>query len=203
MAGMLAIVAIAGAELAALRSGSATWAAITVTAVFILLLTSIVATVLGPDRSTWIGFAVFGWGYACVAFGPWFADDLRPALATSLGILESFGFVHKRASLAGDAPLRPYNQPAGIAVANATASIPPYAKPQMYAIDGRSDAGPTLVARPLGAFMMTMATPAYLAYERTAHALFAAGFGVLGGGVARFLAGRRSRTEGHRESSRP
>jgi hypothetical protein len=179
---VLAGIALIGGALAALKSTSTWLAAILVTLVFLLLLTSLLGAILGSQRRAWLGFAVFGWGYWIVAFGPWFQDSLRPALATSLGILDGFGLLHGNDNL--PAPPRPGGIPSGIAITNATERVSWGAMPRLFSIDGRGDAGHTPVVRPVGAFMMTMASPTYLAFERTVHALMTVVFGVVGAGAA-------------------
>lgn len=181
--GVAALVALAAAGLAALRSGSTAWAAVTVTAVFAVLLASLVGVIAGRDRRAWAGFAVFGWGYWLITFVPAIGEDVRPALVTSALILEGYGRVHGKKELFA-APLRPGGQPSGIALARGTALVGNGSFPPLVPIDGRSDGGETPVARPYGAFMMTMAMPSYLAFGRTAHALFAAVFGLVGAGMA-------------------
>ena len=40
----------------------------------------------GRRRAFWLGFAVFGWAYGVLAFGPWLRDEIRPRLLTSTAI---------------------------------------------------------------------------------------------------------------------
>jgi hypothetical protein len=37
----------------------------------------------GERRASWIGFALCGWVYLTLSFGPWFADSIRPSLVTT------------------------------------------------------------------------------------------------------------------------
>jgi hypothetical protein len=47
----------------------------------------------GRRRSWWLGFALFAGGYLLLAFGPWFAEQVGPRLATTRGL----EYVHSRA----------------------------------------------------------------------------------------------------------
>ncbi|HEV3164060.1 MAG TPA: hypothetical protein VGZ22_08515, partial [Isosphaeraceae bacterium] len=46
----------------------------------------------GPRRAFWAGFAILGWGYLALAFGPWFASSVRPHLLTT----RLFDLLHAR-----------------------------------------------------------------------------------------------------------
>jgi hypothetical protein len=37
----------------------------------------------GPRRAFWLGFAIFGWGYLILGFGPWFHLEIQPHLLTT------------------------------------------------------------------------------------------------------------------------
>jgi len=73
IAGLMGVVLIVGVGFASLRSGSPIWASGMFTLTVALLSAAIVAgiAVRGRGRLACVGFAVFGWVYLAVAFGPW------------------------------------------------------------------------------------------------------------------------------------
>jgi hypothetical protein len=85
IAGLMAVVLVCGVAVAALRNASEIWAGI----LLLLTLGLLAAALLGvayrreAGRAGWIGFALFGWGYLTLAFGPWFAEQVRPQLPTT------------------------------------------------------------------------------------------------------------------------
>ncbi len=71
IAGLLGVIVILSMIFAGLRSGSNDWFKLIYTVVFIALVyAAIAARYLGPF---WYGFAVAGWAYFLIAFGPWIA----------------------------------------------------------------------------------------------------------------------------------
>jgi hypothetical protein len=93
--GMMSFVLVAAVGLAALRNANEAWAGL----MLLLTLGALGVSVLGvvhregEERAWWLGFALFGSGYALLAFGPWFAEEVRPALGTTLLL----NYVHTRA----------------------------------------------------------------------------------------------------------
>jgi hypothetical protein len=89
---LLVFIGLMGVGFAALRVASRLWANFT----FSLALTALVASVAfliyrrGPRRSFWAGFALFGWTYFGVAFGPSAFNPWRDLLVSSpvLALLE-------------------------------------------------------------------------------------------------------------------
>ncbi len=81
---MLLIVG-AAAGLAALRDASEIWAGIMLTLVLLILGTAIFGAIYscGRRRAGWLGFAVFGWGYFMLAFGPGFSSELGNRLPST------------------------------------------------------------------------------------------------------------------------
>jgi hypothetical protein len=79
IAGLSAIVLVAGFGFAALQDN--TW--ITATGLYLLtiltLLGSTVGAVVkrGAQRAPWLGFAIFGWGYFLAAFGPFLSAEVK------------------------------------------------------------------------------------------------------------------------------
>jgi hypothetical protein len=101
--GLLVVVAAFALAFAALRSASDLWfGAVYTFTVVLLLVTVIVARFRrGDEKAFWFGFAVFGWGFFLLGFGPWMIPlenleegepgRLNPSLLTSKAI---FFLVH-------------------------------------------------------------------------------------------------------------
>src|SRR4051812_5876178 len=70
IAGLMGLVLVASIGLAALRSGSETWAGVLflVTCGVLALAVVGVACRGAGERAWWIGFALFGWGYLALAY---------------------------------------------------------------------------------------------------------------------------------------
>jgi hypothetical protein len=69
IASLLGLIAIVAMILTALRSGSNDWFKLNYTLVFLTLVyAAIAARYRGPF---WYGFAIAGWAYFLIAFGPW------------------------------------------------------------------------------------------------------------------------------------
>lgn len=92
IARLLVYVGLAAVGLAALRVFSRLWANVA----FSFALTALVASIAlaihrrGPGRSSWVGFALFGWAYFLTAFAPAPFNAWRDLLVTAplLTILE-------------------------------------------------------------------------------------------------------------------
>src|SRR4051794_11127912 len=86
LAGLLGLVLVAAIGMAGLRYASEAWASV----IFVLtcgtLALGIVGVVRrqGPPRAWWLGFALFGWGYMALAFGPRPAESTWPTLPTTV-----------------------------------------------------------------------------------------------------------------------
>lgn len=164
--GLMGVVLICAVGVAALRAASALWAG----GVLLLTLTVLGVTLLGAifrrgaRRAFWVGFALFGWGYLILACGPWFGQEVRPNLATSL----VFDMVYARMH----------------AVSTGEASVD-------YDGDGRADL--VLAQGPLTMPGMTIAytsipwLPGARPFARIGHCLFALLAGGLGGMLGRFF----------------
>jgi hypothetical protein len=70
IAGLMGIVLVVSLGLTALRSGTEIWAGATLLATFAVLALAVVGVVCrsGSERSWWLGFALFGWGYLGLVF---------------------------------------------------------------------------------------------------------------------------------------
>jgi hypothetical protein len=69
--------------IAALRYSSPLIASLMFTAVLTILLFSLLAAFFDQYKTFWIGFVVFGWGYALLAFAPGAWIEVRPYLFTT------------------------------------------------------------------------------------------------------------------------
>jgi hypothetical protein len=108
--GMVLVVAAFAMAFAALRSGSDLWfgAFYTFTVVLLLLAVIVARFRHGDEKAFWFGFAVFGWGFFLVGFGPWMnpvADSdeglvgrLNPSLLTSRFIFFLVALLRKGAN---------------------------------------------------------------------------------------------------------
>jgi hypothetical protein len=91
IAGLMGVVLVTSLGLAALRSGSATWAAVVLLlACAVLALGLVGAACSGETGRAWrLGFALFGWGYLAQAF--WFEKAFpRPPTAVLLDALRPY-----------------------------------------------------------------------------------------------------------------
>jgi hypothetical protein len=71
LAALLGFIAVLAVGLAALRSGTGLWAGLIYTLMVGYLLAGLLGTILrGRRGGTWIGLAVFGWGYLLVGHVP-------------------------------------------------------------------------------------------------------------------------------------
>lgn len=70
---LITLVLFVGFALAALRAANPGWAAASILASLSILCTATLGSVIGDGRtrSLWIGFALFGWAYFLLHFGPW------------------------------------------------------------------------------------------------------------------------------------
>jgi hypothetical protein len=70
IAALMGLVLVAAIGLAALRNGSETWAGVMLILTCGVLALAVVGVFCGApsDRSWWLGFAIFGWGYLALAF---------------------------------------------------------------------------------------------------------------------------------------
>lgn len=81
--GLMGVVFVAALGAAALTRPSEQGVQAAYTILATALLFAIVAAVFGRYRTFWIGFAVFGWGYAVLALAPGAWTEIRPHLATT------------------------------------------------------------------------------------------------------------------------
>ena len=83
IAGLIALIAMTGLGMAALRSPSPLVAQITVTFALTCLLIATLAAIVSANRAPAIGFALFGWLYLILVYGPVTSDRVAPWLLTS------------------------------------------------------------------------------------------------------------------------
>jgi hypothetical protein len=105
IAGLMGLVVVVAVGVAALRFASELWASI----LLMLTLGVLGAAVLafheraGARRAWWRGFALFGWGYVMLAFGPWASEAIAPHLPTTMWLDASYAKLHPGDSEAGQA----------------------------------------------------------------------------------------------------
>ena len=85
VAALMALVAFTGLGFAALRTPSELWADTIFSLLLATLSAGLLAALLLPreDRAFWLGFTLFGWGYAVFCFGPWSRTEVAPHLITT------------------------------------------------------------------------------------------------------------------------
>lgn len=78
----MACIVVLALALAALRSPSDSWVGPMFSMTPGLLLTAVLGVVYrrGTSRAFWLGFALFGWAYWLLSFGPWFDSWVAPHL---------------------------------------------------------------------------------------------------------------------------
>src|SRR5262249_24755301 len=84
IAGLMGMVVVAAVGAGALRMASYLWADALLSLDLLLFGAAALAATLrrGRSRAAWLGFAIFGWGYLVLAFGPWCREFVRPHLLT-------------------------------------------------------------------------------------------------------------------------
>jgi len=117
LAQLMAAVLSIGFGFAALRNADQFWASATYTLSLVMIAAALVGAVLrrGGSRSTWTGFAVFGWSYLLVVqLPPWHSVGLgfgpieRPVPLIEWAMARLQPSLHPRAPGGGD--LVPYEQ---------------------------------------------------------------------------------------------
>jgi hypothetical protein len=82
---LLGVVGFCGIGFAALADPSELWASCLFTLALCVLGLICLGAAFGQGqrRASYAGAGFFGWGYMLLAFGPWFASEVRPHLATT------------------------------------------------------------------------------------------------------------------------
>jgi hypothetical protein len=103
IAGLMAVVLVCGLAAAALREASEIWAGILLLVTLGLLAFGLLAVRQRREasRAFWEGFALFGWGYLVLTFGPWFGEQVGPRLPTT----QLLGYLHGKLSPPAQEPL--------------------------------------------------------------------------------------------------
>lgn len=80
IAGLMLVVASVGLGIAAMSRPTRLWGAILFSSATAILLGAVVAALMGRGRRRgfWTGFAIFGWGYLTLQYGPWFETQVGP-----------------------------------------------------------------------------------------------------------------------------
>jgi hypothetical protein len=84
IAQLSAVVLVAGFIFAAAHSPTEPWANGAFSLALLVLGLALLGALFrrGPGRAYWRGFALLGWGYMMVAFGPWCDSHIAPLLIT-------------------------------------------------------------------------------------------------------------------------
>ena len=83
--GLLGVIALIAVACAALRSASEIWGSAAFTLTVAALFVALVGVIFRQraSRAFWGGFALLGWGYLLLVFGPWFKDNVSQQLLTT------------------------------------------------------------------------------------------------------------------------
>ena len=113
-AGMMGIVVLIAFGCGALRSASDLWASAALTLAVAVLFAGILGVLFRrlDARAFWSGFALFGWGYAVLVFGPWLNTNIGPQLVTT----KLLGYVHEKLQQTGQAPVSQIAAGRGVAL---------------------------------------------------------------------------------------
>jgi hypothetical protein len=190
IAGLMVVVLISALGVAALKAATPLWASIVLTTTLALLGLAILGAMFrsGDRRAFWAGFAVFGWGYLTLAFGPWFATEIEPKLATSLAIARMHEKLHpgpSQTSAILGVNLNTWNstvvQAGNVRMTQGVQNL-------QFTTTGAQAGGP---GTPLSIVLTTMPTtaPNQAEFARIGHALFALLAAFVGGVAARWFAG--------------
>lgn len=84
LGGLCALVLACGVGLAAAKSPTEPWVNGAFSGALLVLGIAVLGALFrqGPARVYWIGFAILGWGYLFLAFGPWCDSKVAPLLIT-------------------------------------------------------------------------------------------------------------------------
>jgi hypothetical protein len=85
IASLVGTVAICAVGLACLMFASTPWAGMLLSVTLAALTLALLGVLYrrGERRASWAGFALCGWTYMTLSFGPWFTDYVRPRLVTT------------------------------------------------------------------------------------------------------------------------
>jgi hypothetical protein len=85
---LLIAVAITGTGIAALRDASAVWINVLFTGVGLSCMFAILAVIYRREsaRAWWVGYALGGWSYLAIVYGPWAHDHVAQRLATTTSL---------------------------------------------------------------------------------------------------------------------
>src|SRR5262245_50496853 len=86
--GVMVVVLLAAVGLAALRRSSPVLASTLFALVILILLSGLIAALVSC-KAFWVGFAVFGWGWLVLSFGPWAKTEV-PIPITDLILAEAY-----------------------------------------------------------------------------------------------------------------
>lgn len=154
LAGLLGAVAFVAVGCAALRYASDWWASGVLTLAVGLLLGGTLALFLRPGRprAFWAGFALFGWAYLLLCFGPWIGSAMGPRLITT----RFFQWLEPKFRTTGD-PV-PWGNSPGLVYSNNNGGAPGSGTSVVWDIAGQS---------------LPPAVPAWNSFQSAGHSWFA------------------------------
>jgi hypothetical protein len=183
LAGLMVLVIIVGIGIAALRDATETWAGIVLLLTLGLLAVSILGVLYrnGGRRAWWVGFALFGWGFAALTLAPWSKPEKLPTRV----LLNS---LYARMSHRKVVTMEPFAASAGLDEGQFIVLDPSPSHESLPGVPQGSDA------------VFAIGSIDLKAFRAIGHCLFALVAGVVGGFVARWfystreVAGRRDGT---------
>ena len=100
---LMAFIVVLAVAIAALRSTSEYWVSTTFSMTLFFLTTAVlgVAYRRGSRRAFWLGFALFGWVYWLLSFGPWFDARVASNLMLTLPIQQLSYVMHPQPEFDG------------------------------------------------------------------------------------------------------
>ena len=177
LASLMSSVLLIAVACAALRYASELWASVAFTLTVGLLFGATLCVVFrgGDARAFCLGFALFGWGYLFIAFGPWFrgkSSPQPPDLLTSKLLAYAHPELSKTVTLPGNGPIRP----------------------RFVSV---------VLHDSLGLGLGTVLVPAWEHFQQVGHSLVALLIALMGGGLARYIDATHCRREDRPGGSQP
>jgi hypothetical protein len=125
IASLMTLVVFVAVSLAALRYVSPLWARALFSITWGILLAAVIGIIYrdGRRRAFWVGFALFGFGYLALSFGPWASAEVRPHLITTALLNELYPRMHPESGSTTATTILTLN-PVGSTSTTSTATAP-------------------------------------------------------------------------------
>jgi hypothetical protein len=178
LSGLMVLIFVVGVGIAALRDASETWAGIVLLLTLGLLAVSILGVVYRREarRAWWVGFALFGWGYAALTLAPWSKPEKLPTHFL-------LDYLYARLSLRKVVAMEPFAASAGLDQDQFIVLDPNPSHDSLPGVPQGSDA------------VFAIGTIDLKAFRAIGHCLFALVAGFVGAFVARWFYSTRQRAE--------